>query len=70
MPPIKKIGGKIPEKDYLDGELISEVKHEYIGGYIYAMAVASRKHNLILSRICAKLKCLEKLRIGIPAVIF
>ena len=28
----------ITEEDYLKGELISEIKHEYIDGDIYAMA--------------------------------
>jgi Uma2 family endonuclease len=33
--------------DYLAGELISPVKHEYLGGVVYAMAGARNVHNLI-----------------------
>ncbi|MFL5339837.1 MAG: Uma2 family endonuclease, partial [Gemmataceae bacterium] len=33
--------------DYLAGELTSPVKHEYLGGVIYAMAGARNAHNLI-----------------------
>jgi len=37
----------VSEEDYLEGEQLSEVKHEYIDGNIYAMAGASKKHNQI-----------------------
>jgi len=33
--------------DYLAGEEISGVKHEYIGGTIHAMAGANNRHNII-----------------------
>lgn len=33
--------------DYLAGELISPVKHEYLGGFVYAMAGARNAHNLV-----------------------
>src|SRR5262249_40048014 len=33
--------------DYLAGELISPVKHEYLGGVVYAMAGARNAHNII-----------------------
>src|SRR5262249_1868235 len=36
-------------EDYLAGELISPVKHEYLGGVVYAMAGARNAHNLIAS---------------------
>ena len=32
-------------EDYLEGEKISPVKHEYIDGFVYAMAGASDQHN-------------------------
>lgn len=35
--------------EYLEGERISDVKHEYVDGEIYAMAGESRRHNLIAS---------------------
>lgn len=44
----------ISEAEYLAGELISEIKHEYIGGEVYAMAGASRSHNIIASNIARK----------------
>ena len=28
----------ISVEDYLEGELISPIKHEYLGGVVYAMA--------------------------------
>jgi len=31
--------------DYLAGEEVSEVKHEYLGGTVHAMAGASNRHN-------------------------
>src|SRR5262249_22293986 len=33
--------------DYLAGELVSPIKHEYLGGVVYAMAGARNAHNLI-----------------------
>lgn len=35
--------------DYLAGELVSPVKHEYIAGVVYAMTGARNLHNLIAS---------------------
>jgi len=37
--------------DYLDGEVGSEVKHEYLGGQIHAMAGGTNRHNAIASSI-------------------
>src|SRR5205085_1055503 len=34
-------------EDYLAGELVSPVKHEYLGGVVYAMAGATNLHNAI-----------------------
>jgi hypothetical protein len=39
----KDEGLRISEDEYLQGELISDVKHEYIDGIVYAMAGASKK---------------------------
>lgn len=41
--------------DYLSGELISEVRHEYVGGEVYAMAGASHVHNIIALNLAAAL---------------
>jgi Uma2 family endonuclease len=34
-------------EEYLSGELVSPVKHEYLGGVLYAMAGARNVHNVI-----------------------
>src|SRR5947209_6036119 len=39
----------ISVEDYLAGELVSPIKHEYLGGVVYAMAGARNAHNLIAS---------------------
>jgi len=36
-------------EDYLAAELVSPVKHEYLGGVVYAMAGGRNAHNLIAS---------------------
>src|SRR4051812_17984182 len=64
--------------DYLAGELISPVKHEYLGGVVYAMAGARNAHNLIASnplgslharlrgRRCRPFNSDTKIRIRLP----
>ena len=42
-------------EDYLDGERFSEIRHEYVGGYVYAMAGASDDHNRIVGNIFSEL---------------
>ncbi len=49
-------GGWISEEDYLAGELTYEIKHEYIDGYVYAMAGASRNHERIAGNIFGELR--------------
>jgi len=39
--------------DYLAGELVSQTKHEFLGGVIYAMAGARNVHNLIAGNVFA-----------------
>src|SRR5262245_36924193 len=41
--------------DYLAGELLSPIKHEYLGGVVYAMAGARNAHNLIASNTLVSL---------------
>jgi Uma2 family endonuclease len=41
--------------EYLEGELRSEVRHEYVGGRVYAMAGASEEHNVISGNIYSPL---------------
>ncbi len=38
-------------EDYLEGELISDIKHEYLGGIVHAMAGGKRRHNLAASNV-------------------
>jgi|APTNR8051073442_1049403.scaffolds.fasta_scaffold61553_1 Uma2 family endonuclease len=42
--------------DYLESELVSEIRHEYLGGAIHAMSGASRKHNEVALGIHALLR--------------
>ena len=42
-------------QDYLEGELISTLKHEYIDGQVYAMAGASVSHNRIVANLSREL---------------
>ena len=42
--------------EYLQLELESEVRHEYIAGEVYAMAGASEEHDLICGNIYVKLR--------------
>ncbi|MDO8416155.1 MAG: Uma2 family endonuclease [Agitococcus sp.] len=44
----------ISEQEYLDGELISDIKHEYIDGQVYAMAGAHRHHVLLADTMSRK----------------
>jgi len=55
MPLVKNTENKISEEDYLEGELTSEVRHEYIDGYVYAMAGTSINHNRIAGNVFRRL---------------
>ena len=45
----------MPVEDYLAGELISPIKHEYLGGVVYAMAGARNVDNLIATNTAGAL---------------
>lgn len=47
---------KVTPADYINGELKSDVKHEYDNGYIVAMVGASRAHNLIALTLASEIK--------------
>jgi Uma2 family endonuclease len=65
--------------DYLAGELVSPVKHEYLGGVVYAMAEARNAHNIIATntlvalgsrlrgRPCRPFNSDTKIRVRLPA---
>lgn len=42
-------------EDYLAGEEVSEVKHEYLGGVVHAMAGGTNRHNSIAGNVFALL---------------
>jgi len=66
-------------EDYLASELISPIKHEYLGGVVYAMAGARNAHNIIATntvgvlharlrgRPCRPFNSDTKLRVRLPA---
>ena len=43
-------------EEYLAGELKSEMRHEYLGGMVYAVAGSSAEHNLIIGNLLASLR--------------
>ncbi|MCD9189117.1 MAG: Uma2 family endonuclease [Pyrinomonadaceae bacterium] len=52
---LPKLKTKISVEDYLEGEKISPVKHEFIEGEVYAMAGTTIRHNIIAGEIYARL---------------
>lgn len=46
----------ITEQEYLEGEKISDIRHEYIDGEVYAMAGSSRRHNTISLNLALALR--------------
>ena len=49
--PVAKKYDLISEQDYLEGELLSDIRHEYIDGEIYAMVGAHKYHNQIVMTV-------------------
>jgi Uma2 family endonuclease len=60
MSAVAQVQRFIPVEEYLEAERRSEVRHEYVGGQLYAMAGASDEHNRIVTNICGELR--ERLR--------
>ncbi len=60
MSAILKTDGVISPEEYIEGELLSEIRHEYVEGRVYAMAGASADHNRIAGNIFGELR--ERLR--------
>lgn len=42
---------QVSVEDYLAGELVSPIKHEYLGGVVYAMAGVRNVHNTIAGNV-------------------
>lgn len=45
----------ISENEYLEGEKLSDIKHEYIDGQVYAMSGAHSNHNRISATLVRKI---------------
>ena len=58
----------ITEQEYLEGEKLAEVRHEYVNGVVYAMAGTSRRHNRIAVNFARKLSLTD--RQGNPCEIY
>ena len=52
---LKTDSGWMSEQEFLAYERAAEFKHEYVDGYVYAMAGASREHNLINGNVARHL---------------
>ncbi len=52
---LAKLKTKISVEDYIGGEEISDIKHEYLDGEVYAMAGTSDRHNIIAGNLFANL---------------
>lgn len=53
--------------DYLDGELHSEIRHEYVAGAVFAMAGAGEAHNRISLNLAFHLRAATR---GTPCGVF
>ena len=47
-------------EEYLALEERSEVRHEYLGGHVYAMSGASKRHNLIVGNLVFALRSVAR----------
>lgn len=57
----------ISESEYLEGENLATIRHEYINGKVYAMAGANARHNLISLNIAFMFRAATR---GTPCQIF
>jgi Uma2 family endonuclease len=51
-----QIPDRMTEEEYLAFERASDIRHEYRDGYVYAMAGATREHNLITGNVFGELR--------------
>lgn len=54
------IESHLTEQDYLEGEKLATVRHEYVDGKVYAMAGSSLQHNDIAMNIAFALRLATK----------
>ncbi len=57
---LAKLRHKISIAEYIQGEELSEIRHEYIYGEVYAMAGANTTHNRVVTNVGYKID--ERLR--------
>jgi Uma2 family endonuclease len=51
MSPTPAVNPFISAEEYIEGELHSEIRHEYVDGQVYAMGGASDRHGLIVNAL-------------------
>jgi len=56
MPEARKIEELLSVEEYLEGENSAEVRHEYLGGEVRAMAGGTRRHNRISLNLASDLE--------------
>lgn len=64
---IPETANSISVDEYLAGEQLSEIRHEYIGGRVYAMSGGSEAHNVLSGNLYAALRAHFK---GKPCEVF
>lgn len=62
MSPLPAAKTFVPVDEYVEGELHSEIRHEYINGQVYAMGGASDRHGLIVNALAFALTPAARLR--------
>ena len=55
MSALSETSRTLSPEEYLAGEALAEVRHEFVGGRVYAMAGASEDHNRITGNLFASL---------------
>ena len=55
MTALPKLNETITPEEYLDGEPLADMRHEYLDGHVYAMAGASDEHNRITRNLLTSL---------------
>ncbi|MCC5841270.1 MAG: Uma2 family endonuclease [Opitutales bacterium] len=53
---IPEIQTPLSVEEYIEGEKVSEIRHEYIGGAVYAMSGGSEAHNAICLNLASALR--------------